>query len=291
MRLRTINQAGVGPGRLVDLDLREEGEAFALLEDENGKKRFDGLAGLTRHVPMNSLSRLHTIRSVDETAAIVMPIAEITDEPVETCALITPDAFTVLPFGTPADFFVGGGHVFATYTERTLLFTREPSFEGDIVTVFDSSDHSRLFGLADLLTGAREEPTCYEVTSACATAAGELVFVGLGDPHVWTVDAVSRTFTAARPVVPLPSVDLIEAVATNGPEVLVLTTGQDALELITLDRLGNTLSRSSLPAASVFERLGGYASEAPAAAGDLMRTCADSTAVVSSSTRAKPPCC
>ena len=68
-----------------------------------------------------------TIRWLPNDALLSHPIAVVTDAPTQSCAIVAGEDFWPVPFGAPDNLAAGGGFVFASYSERALIFTRAGS--------------------------------------------------------------------------------------------------------------------------------------------------------------------
>ena len=242
MRLVPVQVPGVDAkgDRILDFDMDGGGRYASVLGI--GAVRRLATERATLALSPEAAARVGTCRLLANGRVLVHPVADVTDEAMDSCAIVAPGCFDLAPIGVPHELFTAGDWIFATYSERTLVFTREPSFEADIVTAFDPAGR-RLFGLADVLTRRRQEPDAYEVTSGCATVGGEFAFVASGSEFLWTLDAVHRAYHAVRPEVGFEDADDVEALAMDGANAVLLFAREDGLDLAWIDRQTGACSR------------------------------------------------
>lgn len=248
---------------LIDADVDADGRVACLVE-RNGRTLVLRDGTEVTGVPEAAMPFLHTIRWLPDDALLLHPIVAVTDAPIQSCAIVAGEDFRPVPFGAPDNLAAGGGFVFASYTERALIFTRVGSHEDDVVTVFGVRGAARLFGLPDLLPDVRGGPDPYEVTSGCATARGEFVFIGQDSPHLWSLDATARTHHAVPLEDALGDSDAASVSADGGHAVLLLVN-EAGLHLRRVDRAtGRTVRTGRLTAGLVRDALGSFASPRPA---------------------------
>ena len=239
---------------IADFDMDGCGRHVAVLKSGTDTRILTEQGELS--VPQEAARRVGTARLLPGGRVLVDPIAAITDAAMESCGIVGPDGFEVAPFGVPHDVFTAGASIFVTYDERTMLSVREPSFETDIVTVFDGTSRHRLFGLSDILTRRREEPDAYAVTSGCANRLGEFSFVAFGSVWLWTLNANARTFHAVRPQATFQDSDDVEAVALDGSSAVLMFAREDGLELAWVDRgTGECSRREFMPLAVMAQHI------------------------------------
>lgn len=249
--------------RLIDVDIDADGR-IACLAERGGRTLIlrDGteVAG----VPEAAAHFLHTIRWLPDFALLLHPIVAVTDLPTQSCAIIAGGTFQPVPFGAPDNLAAGGAFVFASYSERALLFNRAGSHEDDVVTVFNAHGGARIFGLPDLLPDLRGGPDPYEVTSGCATAQGDFLFIGPDSPHLWSLNAASRTHGAVALEESLGDPDAT-FVSADGAHAILLHIDETGLGLRQVDReTGRTVQTDRVAATLVRDALGGFASPRPA---------------------------
>ncbi len=248
---------------LIDVDVGADGCVACLLE-RHGRTLVlrDGteVAG----VPEAARPSLHTIRWLPDNALLMHPTTIVTDAPAQSCAIVAGEDVRPVPFGAPDNLAAGGGFVFASYSERALIFTRTGSHEDDVVTVFEVRGGKRLFGLPDLLPDVRGGPDPYEVMSGCATARGEFVFIGQDSPCLWSLNAAARTHHAVTPEDALGDPDAA-SVSVEGGQAILLLVDEAGLHLRRVDRAtGRTVQTGQLAAGLVRNALGSFASPRPA---------------------------
>lgn len=249
--------------RLIDADVDADGRIACLIE-RNGRTVVVRDGTEVTGVPKAALPFLHTVRWLPDQALLLHPIVALTDAPVQSCAIVDGESFRPVPFGAPDNLAAGGGFVFASYTERALVFTRAGSHENDVVTVFGAHGGARLFGLPDLLPDVRGGPDPYEVTSGCATARGKFVFIGRDSPHLWSLDATARTHHAIPLQDSLGDPDAA-SVSVDDEHAVVLLVDEAGLHLRRVDRAtGRTVRTTRLAAGLVRDALGSFASPRPA---------------------------
>ena len=251
-RLKSLSIPGFDAARdvVVDFDMDGLGRHVAVLRSADGTRVVteQGELGL----PPKAAHRVGTARLLPGGRVLVDPVAPVTDAASESCGIVSAERFEVGSFGVPHDMFTAGDWAFATYDESTMLSVREPSFEADVVTVFNDASSCRLFGLSDILARRREEPDAYAVTAGCATRAGEFTFVAFGSVWLWTLNAASRTYRAVQPQVTFEDSEEVEALAVDGPAAVLMFARRDGLELAWADRgTGECLRRESVPLATL----------------------------------------
>jgi hypothetical protein len=248
---------------LIDADVDADGcVACLVVRDGRTLVLRDGteVAG----IPETVRPFLHTIRWLPNDALLLHPIVVVTDAPTQSCAIVAGEDFRPVPFGAPDNLVAGGGFVFASYSERALIFTRTGSHEDDVVTVFEVRGGARLFGLPDLLPDVRGGPDPYEVTSGCATARGEFVFIGQDSPNLWSLNATARTHHAVMLEDALGDPDAA-SVSADGGHAILLLADEAGLDLRRVDRTtGRTVGTGRLAAGLVRDALGSFASPRPA---------------------------
>lgn len=252
-----------GSDRLLDCDIHEDGRVASLVE-RAGEKRLVVAGAGWDGLPPDARARVTSARWLTRAELVVGPVVKLTDAAVQTRAAVSASGFTVLPFGAPHIMFATETYAFATYGERVLLFTREPSYENDVVTVFDAGSLARLFGLADIMRRGRNDPSCHEVTSGCATRDGAFVFVGLGSSHVWTLDPLERSCRTVEASGAMASPEDVAALSVSGRTAILMLAVERAIELRWVDLVsGSTLHRELVAEDVVREAVGGSASPAP----------------------------
>lgn len=247
-----------GRDRILDFDMDAVGRCVAVLQTGSTRR----LA--TQHgdcpLPADAAARISEARLLPDGKVLVGPVVEITDEPIDAYAVVSADSYISAALGVPQRIFASGAVVFSTYGERTMLFVRAPSFETDIVTVFDGLSQQRLFGLTDILARSRDQPDAYEVTSGCAHG-DEFTFVALGSRRLWTLDVATRTYCAVSPTYEFEDPDEIEALAVCGVDAVLMFTREDGLDLVWIDRRDGSCSRREhVPRKVLVDHLGCYAS-------------------------------
>ena len=262
--LVVLDVPGLSAGdRLIDADVDANGRVACLVE-RSGRTLVLRDGTRVMGVPDAAGPFLHTVRWLPDQALLLHPIVAVTDAPTQSCAVADGEGFRPVPFGAPDNLAAGGGFVFASYSERALIFTRAGSHEDDVVTVFGVRGGARLFGLPDLLPDVRGGPDPYEVTSGCATARGEFVFVGQGSPHLWSLDATARTHHAVALEDALGDPDAA-SVSADGEHAVLLLVNEAGLQLRRVDRAtGRTVGTGRLAAGVVRGALGSFASPRPA---------------------------
>lgn len=251
IELVVLEVPGMSAGdHLIDADVDADGRIACLVE-RNGRTLVLRNGTEITGVPEAARPFLYTIRWLPDDALLLHPIVAGAD-------------FRPVPFGAPDNLATGGGFVFASYAERALIFTRAGSYEDDVVTVFGLPGTARLFGLPDLLPDVRGGPDPYEVTSGCATAQGEFVFVGPDSPHLWSLDATARTHHAA-PLEDAQGDPDAATVSADGGHAALLLVDEAGLLVRCVDRAtGRTVRTERLAASLIHEALGSFASPRPA---------------------------
>ena len=226
---------------LIDFDMDGFGRCVAVLRSETATRILTDQGELA--LPPNEARWVGTARLLPGGKVLLDPIVPNTEDAMESCAIATTERFEAAPFGVPYAVFTAGNWTFVTYSEHTIISIREPSFENDVVTVFDGTSSRRLFGLTDILTRKKEEPDAYAVTRGCATRHGGFSFVAFGSTWLWTLNAETKTYHAIQPQASFQDSDEVEALATDGDAAVLMFARQDGLELAWVDRGTGECSR------------------------------------------------
>ena len=103
-------------GRILDFDIDGGGRYAAVLGRGAARRLVTERANLA--LPPGAAARVGTCRLLANARVLVHPVADVTDEAMDSCAVVAPGRFDLAPFGVPHGLFTAGDWIFATYSER-----------------------------------------------------------------------------------------------------------------------------------------------------------------------------
>jgi hypothetical protein len=150
----------------------------------------------------------------------------------EGAILLSRDDVRSLQCGTPSDIFVSENYTYVTYSEDAIFASSRDDPEFNIISVY-SKTGEQVFGLAEVIDSMHHSGTFMEVSQAC-TSEDVLFFLAYQTPHIWKLDAVSKSVSYIEPQSVLGNVIAISVLGQMLCLLRVVSTGEHCIELCSL---------------------------------------------------------